>query len=98
VIGAGLGRERGLDEGGCHRHDADAVRREFQRHRLGHAVDHVLGAATDGLVAPADHTHLRGDIDEHGALLGRNQSLRTAWEAVAQWAFGMCRSRDGDRT
>ena len=57
-------RHRRLQKGRAERVDADVVRRELDRHRLGEAFHGVLGGAIDGAARRADMAHLRRHVDD----------------------------------
>ncbi len=62
--------QRRVDEGRREAVDADAVRRELHRHRLGQPLDAVLGHAVDAAIRRADMTHLRSDVEDHARRRG----------------------------
>ena len=68
--------ERRFDEGGAHRVRPDAVGRELDGHRLGHALERMLGGAIDRAFRPADMAHLRGHVDDGAAPAGLDHAPR----------------------
>ena len=79
--------------------DADAHRRQFNRHRLGQPLQRVLGHAVDRAVGRAHVPHLRGDVDDGAALLARagSSSILRAAACAATKAARTLRSSMASR-
>ena len=75
-VGEGRLGQRRADEGRADGVDADAVAAPLDRHRLGEALDRVLGGAVDRAVDAADVAHLAGDGDDRAGPAGGDQALR----------------------
>ena len=62
-------------EGRPERVDADIVRGELDRHRLGEALHGVLGGPIDGAARGADVAYLRGDVDDRSGFASTSRSV-----------------------